>query len=242
MKKIIFLMVIMACCIFCSCQKEKTEYEAKNILQEQTEKMSESETDVQVVEEKETKESVPETIQIVQDKDCDDSEFDDSATIELCLKDDEGRTFCLFHNLYKVKDYDTENYEIAAEWATGEYNVRWCKQDQNGLSITWNYENGGIIRMETESPKYSTKRGIKVGDSLSDIMEAYGNDVEIYEYDYVNKKLNLISENENALFNWYKTKERVSLEAGNMLAETIMDMVFFLEGDCVTKIVILCGD
>lgn len=242
MKKFTFFIVIMIACIFCSCQKEKAEQKVKNIVQEQTEKMPEPETNEQIVEEKGKNESVSEKIQIVPDKDNDDSEFDDPATIELCLKDDEERTFCLFHNIYKVKDFDAENYEVVAEWTTGEYSFRWCKQEKNDLSITWNYENGGIIRMETESPKYSTKRGIKVGDSLSNIMEAYGNDVEIYEYDYVNEKLNLISENKNALFSWYKSKNRVSLNAGNMLAETIMAMSFYLEDDFITKIVILCGD
>ncbi|MBO4758658.1 MAG: hypothetical protein J5505_01220, partial [Spirochaetaceae bacterium] len=110
------------------------------------------------------------------------------------------------------------------------------------LSITWNYENGGIIEMETKSPKYSTKRGIRVGDSLSDIIKVYENDAEIYEYDYVNNKYDLISANENALFRLYKAENRVSIDAGNAAAETIMEIDFQLENDIVTKIKILCGD
>lgn len=42
--------------------------------------------------------------------------------------------------------------------------------------------------METESSRYSTKRGIKVGDSLNEIIDAYGNDGEIYEYNSIDKK------------------------------------------------------
>lgn len=233
MKILNFFTLVMFTFILCACQKEKIEQKAENIIQEQADEVSEPEINEQIVEEK---------IQIIPDKDCDDSEFDDLVTTDFCLKDDKERTFCIFHNLYKVKDFDTENYEVVAEWATGGYNVRWCKQEQNDLSITWNYENGGIIEMETKSPKYSTKRGIRVGDSLSDIIKVYENDAEIYEYDYVNNKYDLISANENALFRLYKAENRVSIDAGNATAETIIEIDFQLENDIVTKIKILCGD
>ena len=71
--------------------------------------------------------------------------------------------------------------------------------------------------METESSLYSTKRGIKVGDSINDVIEAYKD------------------------YNLYRSDKAISLNLANMIDEEIMILGFWLENDIVTKIEITIG-
>lgn len=164
--------------------------------------------------------------------DWDETLYDDKATVEFCLNDIEGRNFCLYHNIRKINNWDIRNSE--------NYSEEWRIKDKEGLSIIWNYENGAILIMETESPKYSTKRGIRVGDSISKVIDAYENDSNIYEYNNELKNYETISKKENSIFGLYKLPVGISLNSGNFIDEEMMTILFYANGDIIEKIKITC--
>ena len=147
----------------------------------------------------------------------DDSAYNDKDTVEFCLTTEDGKQFCLYHNVRKVAGFDSSVYTTFKDWSTPQNIRKWCEKTENDLYIRWNYTNGAILHMETESPLYSTKRGIKVGDSINDVIEAY-------------KEYNL-----------YRSDKAISLNLANMIAEEIMILGFWLENDIVIKIEITIG-
>ena len=38
--------------------------------------------------------------------------YNDKATVEFCINDLDGRTFCLYHNIRKVPDWNSNDFEI----------------------------------------------------------------------------------------------------------------------------------
>ena len=104
--------------------------------------------------------------ELIPDINSDDSAFDDHRTLEFCLKNDKGINLCLYHNIRKQNGIDFEDNEIYAEWTLKMQNkiIRWVKQELDGLSVIWDYMDGTILKMETTSSHWSTKRGVKVGD------------------------------------------------------------------------------
>lgn len=239
------LMSIVCVCLICSCQKNPNEQSEKDfnsqtnadvIVQKiQYQQTFEDEKDI-------TNLLVAEKSQMLPNKDFDDSIYDDPVILEFCLKDNLERTFCLYHNIYKLKDFDTDDSEIFKDWSTETRISRWHKQEKNGLSVVWNYRNGAILIMETESSRYSTKRGIRVGDSLEEIISAYEKDCDIYEYDSLNKKYNIVKQDEKDRFVLHKSENSISIDAANMIEEEMMEISFDLKDNSITKISILCGD
>ena len=147
----------------------------------------------------------------------DDSAYNDKDTVEFCLTIEDGKQFCLYHNVRKVAGFDSSVYTTFKDWSTAQNIRKWCEKIENDLYIRWNYTNGAILHMETESPLYTTKRGIKVGDSINDVIEAY-------------KEYKL-----------YRSDKAISLNLANMIAEEIMILGFWLENDIVIKIEITIG-
>ena len=88
----------------------------------------------------------------------DDSAYDDPRTLEFNLKNDKGINLCIFHNIRKQKGIDFEDYEVYADWSTDTKIRKWVKQDLDGVSVIWNYADGVILKMETESSNWSTNR------------------------------------------------------------------------------------
>ena len=166
----------------------------------------------------------------------DDSAYDDPRTLEFCFKHDNGRCLCLYHNIRKQKEIDFEDYEVFKDWST-ETNIRkWVKQEIDGLSVIWNYMNGTILIMETESPNWSTKRGIKVGDSISKAYEIYAPDADIYELNedktaFVNRY-----DNKNNLYILKLHDTRIYIYIANLLEEEIMNINFHHKDGIITKI------
>lgn len=140
--------VIMCACLICSCQKKRNE---QNV--EYSNNQAAADIVVQNVQYQPPVECIKETVNILiaekpqtlPDKNFDDSVYDNSVIVEFSLKDDLERTFCLYHNIYKLKDFDTDDSKIFKDWSTETRISRWHKQEKNGLSVVWNYRNGAIL-------------------------------------------------------------------------------------------------
>ncbi len=148
----------------------------------------------------------------------DDTKYNDETTIEFGLQDKKGNYFCLYHNVNNIKDFDTKNSEVVAQWG----HTKWVKKNRGDFSITWNETNGAILILKTTSPDYMTKRGIKVGDSITKINEVYK--------DYAPWQQN------------YNGKVIVGFRKANMLEEEMMTMAFWTEKGIITNIEILVGE
>ena len=145
----------------------------------------------------------------------DDSKYNDPVTLEFSLCDSKGHTFCLYHNIKNIKDVDfTERKDVLYS--------NWSKIDSDDFSVTWNDENGAIVILKTKSSAYMTRRGIKVGDSISKIKDVY-KDFSLWQTDY-------------------KGKVIVGFSKANMLEEEMMTLAFWTEKGIVTNIEIVVGE
>ena len=116
-----------------------------------------------------------------------------------------------------------------------------CFIEKNKISVLWNDNTGAILIMGTDDPMYSTKRGIRIGDSVEKIMLAYENDCKVEEYNYTEKKWVTLSEKGYPCMTLSKSNECISLNAGNPTDEEVMTLSYLLKDGMVTKIVIQCG-
>ena len=148
----------------------------------------------------------------------DDSKYNDAATIEFGLQDKNGNYFCLYHNVNNIKNFNTKNYDVVAQWG----HAMWVKKDKEDFSITWNETNGAILILKTTSTDYMTRRGIKVGDSITKINEVY-KDCAPWQQNYNGKVI-------------------VGFRKANMLEEEMMTMAFWTEKGIITSIEILVGE
>ncbi|MBO5482262.1 MAG: hypothetical protein J5978_02940 [Spirochaetaceae bacterium] len=166
----------------------------------------------------------------------DDSDYYDSRTLEFCLKNDKGINLCLYHNIRKQKGIDFENYEVYADWSTDTKIRKWVKQDLDGVSVIWNYSDGVILKMETESSNWSTKRGIKVGDSISKVIELYASDATVSYYNFETGESYVISEKEKPLLFLREDNEGILVYVANLVAEEMMNIRFTQKDGIITKI------
>ena len=166
----------------------------------------------------------------------DDSAYDDPRTLEFCLKNDKGINLCLYHNIRKQKGIDFENYEVYADWSTDTKIRKWVKQDLDGVSVIWNYSDGVILKMETESSNWSTKRGIKVGDSISKVIELYASDATVSYYNFETGESYVISEKEKPLLFLRDDNEGILVYVANLVAEEMMNIRFTQKDGIITKI------
>jgi len=165
--------------------------------------------------------------------DWDDSVYDDNVTIEFSLHNKENQDFCLYHNIKKIKAINLNNYIE---------NGNWCTKSINDINITWNYENGAILCMESSSCNYETKRGVKVGDSLSKVMDLYGPDSDISSWDISSNSFIPVDNKDNNRFMLFYANEGVSLNAGNVIDEEMMTILFYANEGFITKIEIKAGN
>lgn len=175
-----------------------------------------------------------------EEKSIDDSKYDDKTTIEFCLETDTKR-FCLYHNINNIKGIDTEKCEVVKDWSTDKVIRKWLKLAYNELSVTWNYSNGAIVFLETMSPIWRTKRGIKVGDPINKVKEVYGNDSNLAFFDYKSKKYNYEPTQKGKLFLLMESDDGFSLNAGNFLEEEMMTILFHNVDGKISKIEVLIG-
>lgn len=166
----------------------------------------------------------------------DDSAYDDPRTLEFCLKNDKGINLCLYHNIRKQKGIDFEDYEVYADWSTDTKIRKWVKQDLDGVSVIWNYADGVILKMETESSNWSTKRGIKVGDSISKVIELYASDATVSYYNFETGEGYVISEKEKPLLFLREDNEGILVYVANLVAEEMMNIRFTQKDGIITKI------
>lgn len=175
-------------------------------------------------------------LEIIPNVDSDDSEYNDPRTLEFCFQDDNERTLCLYHNIRKQKNIDFEDYEVYAEWALKRETIRWVKQEINEVSVIWNYRNGSILKMETTSSNWLTKRGIKVGDPISKVIDIYSPDSSVSYYNFETKEGYVISEKKNPLLFLREDNEGVLVYVANLVAEEVMNIRFTQKDGIITKI------
>lgn len=166
----------------------------------------------------------------------DDSDYCDPRTLEFCLKNDKGINLCLYHNIRKQKGIDFEKYEVYADWSTDTKIRKWVKQDLDGVSVIWSYSDGVILKMETESSNWSTKRGIKVGDSISKVIELYASDATVSYYNFETGESYVISEKEKPLLFLREDNEGILVYVANLVAEEMMNIRFTQKDGIITKI------
>ena len=175
-------------------------------------------------------------LEIIPNVDSDDSEYNDPRTLEFCFQDDNERTLCLYHNIRKQKNIDFEDYEVYAEWALKRETIRWVKQEINEVSVIWNYSNGALLKMETTSSNWLTKRGIKVGDPISKVIDIYSPDSNVSYYNFETKEGYVISEKKDPLLFLREDNEGVLVYVANLVAEEVMNIRFTQKDGIITKI------
>lgn len=164
----------------------------------------------------------------------DDSVYDVPEILEFSFMDEEGRSFCLYHDVRNVPDFDFDDYEMYVDWAMT--NTHWCIQEAEDFSIVWNYTNGAILIMETEAPSFFTARGIKAGDSYLDAMKAYELGSDIYRINPASGVYERVSDCPDNLFVMYEADDVFTVFAANMIDEEMMRLSVYNEGDFVSRI------
>ena len=110
------------------------------------------------------------------------------------------------------------------------------KTRPGGVSVIWNYADGVILKMETESSNWSTKRGIKVGDTISKVIELYASDATVSYYNFETGEGYVISEKEKPLLFLREDNEGILVYVANLVAEEMMNIRFTQKDGIITKI------
>ena len=179
--------------------------------------------------------------ELIPDINSDDSAYDDPSTLEFCLNNGKGINLCIYHNIRKQKGINFEDYEVYAEWNLTNKIMRWVKQNLDGLSVIWDYSDGTILKMETESSKWATKRGIKVGDPISKVVELYAPDANVSYYNFETKVETVISKKTNPLLFLCEDNEGILVCVANLIAEEVMNIRFTQKDGIITKIEIFAN-
>lgn len=232
MKKLILLLLITLLLVSC---KEEKQQKSETIYSTPIEVLQ-KEVPLKNTQSKVKNQTQKTISNFTPDKNRDDSKYDDPKTLEFSLKDDKGRNLCLYHNIWKQPNIDFENHEVFKDWSTETKISKWVKQELDGLSVIWNYMNGAILIMETESPNWSTKRGIKVGDSIFKAYEVYASDADIYELNEEKTTFVKVQDNDNNLYILKIHDERIYIYIANLIDEEIMNINFHHTNDIITKI------
>ena len=90
--------------------------------------------------------------------------------------------------------------------------------------------------METTSSNWSTKRGIKVGDPISKVIDIYSPDSSVSYYNFETKEGYVISEKKNPLLFLREDNEGVLVYVANLVAEEVMNIRFTQKDGIITKI------
>ena len=174
------------------------------------------------------------------DPNFDDTKYDDDITTEFSLHKENGVVFILYHNLRNIKEIDWKSHEVFKDWSTSTRVSKWCKQEFSGIDLLWNYRNGAILKIVTESPEWITRHGIKVGDPIQKVSDFYGKFSDIFVYNEKENMYEKTVDNEYQEFSLLVSDNFQSLNAGNMVAEEMMTMVFHQKDGIICKIEIYC--
>ena len=240
------LLILLLCLLFAACSKKI------EIVNSQEENVSQAYVDVTPVADESTQESEnSEEISTIETEindtyvnelekvdyviDTDDSPYDDATTTEFSLQNVYGQKCILYHNIRKIENLDYTNYKEYKDWETPYKTLEY-----SGISFMWVYDDGTILRMDTESPEWETKRGVKVGDPIEKVTDLYGPDSYIFVWDYENKEYKKTTFDENSSFSLLVTNDFQSLNAGNKIEEEMMTMVFHQKDGIICKIEIYC--
>lgn len=182
---------------------------------------------------------IKEELKEIKNKDIDENLYNDIYTLEFTLVDNRNQTYTLYHNIRNINNFSLDDYEIYKYWGIDSV---WCFKEEEGFSIMWNNINGAILILGTDDTGYSTKRGVRVGGSIEDVMTAYSKDSKVYEYDYEQKKYELTIDHVSPCFVIMKSNECISINYGNPIEEEMMTLSFLLEEGVINKIIIKTGN
>ena len=171
--------------------------------------------------------------------------YEDNPISEFCLIDENENKYCLYSDIREIDSFDSSNYDnynVYKDWSTEDEIWKWCDFQNNDLYVLWNYTNGAILTITTESPKYKTKSNIKVGDNLQNVLKYYELYSDVYEYNYDNNEYKLITDKEDNTFSVLKSNEGVVVNATNWEEEEIMSLIFYSDDNIINKISIDCLD
>ncbi len=170
----------------------------------------------------------------------DDTKYDDDITTEFSLHRENGPEVILYHNLRNIEEIDWKAHEVFKDWSTPTIVSKWCKQEFSGIDLLWNYDNGLILKIVTESPEWITRHGIKVGNPIQKVFDFYGKFSDIFVYNEKENMYEKTVDNEYQEFSLLVSDESQSLNAGNMVAEEMMTMIFYQKDGIICKIEIYC--
>lgn len=158
---------------------------------------------------------------IVRNDSWDDSLYDDNTTVEFSFRNSNNQNFCLLHTVKNIDGFDSDKCITLKEKEGNKYLIKWGLKNLSDLSLIWDYTNGAIVRMYTTSPNWETKRGIKVGDSVSKVMECYAKE----------KQLFMLKESSDGFY----------VKADNSVTDESMSMHIIVKDNIVSEIEIICG-
>ncbi len=242
--------VLLSCFIF-SCYKKNVEKEIESGEDNVAFVVSNNKDDTKLLVKEETIDS---PVINTQNNDSFDTSFSEKNDMEIlnekrisefCLIDENNRIFCLYHDVHLIENFDVNNNQLIVEQTYKNIHIKQFEQDSNHLKIVWvnyNDEHTTIVNLKTESPLYSTKRGIRVGDSVEKLLDAYSDDSQLFSYNTETKKYEKKSERKDFLFNLFQDETSITLEAGNIKEEEMMDLVFYCNEGIIEKIEISRGD
>ena len=217
---------------------EKVEISQENQIQKTENTEIENNSQKESLEEKPSISSQTEKLDY--DPNFDDTKYDDDITIEFSLHRENGPEVILYHNLRNIEEIDWKTHEVFKDWSTPTEVSKWCKQEFSGIDLLWNYRNGAILKIVTESPEWITRHGIKVGDPIQKVSDFYGKFSDIFVYNEKENMYEKTVDNEYQEFSLLVSDDFQSLNAGNMVAEEMMTMVFHQKDGIICKIEIYC--
>ena len=217
---------------------EKVEISQENQIQKTENTEIENNSQKESLEEKPSISSQTEKLDY--DPNFDDTKYDDDITIEFSVHRENGPEVIIYHNLRSIEEIDWKTHEVFKDWSTPTEVSKWCKQEFSGIDLLWNYRNGAILKIVTESPEWITRHGIKVGDPIQKVSDFYGKFSDIFVYNEKENMYEKTVDNEYQEFSLLVSDDFQSLNAGNMVAEEMMTMVFHQKDGIICKIEIYC--
>ena len=217
---------------------EKVEISQENQIQKTENTEIENNSQKESLEEKPSISSQTEKLDY--DPNFDDTKYDDDITTEFSVHRENGPEVILYHNLRTIEEIDWKTHEVFKDWSTPTEVSKWCKQEFSGIDLLWNYRNGAILKIVTESPEWITRHGIKVGDPIQKVSDFYGKFSDIFVYNEKENMYEKTVDNEYQEFSLLVSDDFQSLNAGNMVAEEMMTMVFHQKDGIICKIEIYC--
>lgn len=211
------LLLIFICCFSYSCDKKENEVGYENPV-----------SDVDIAFEKASEQQDAAINEIP------DSPFNEEVFTEEILVDFETNELILYdYQIIRSDDkkmlqllkkflpdrlgYNISEAVISYTDENDDYYSRYA-QKWESLYLEWVKGNSIIFRIIVDGDGYESSRGIKVGDTVSDINNAYGENIG------------------------YRSDSEIEFDLGNPDQDTTMALIFYLKNNVVERIELMHGD